>query len=396
MEEGLAGGREGIVFPFEERIELHIVSMLKNGDDGHRVFEVECTGHVVRLSEDLPDPELDPRTDVVIRRADAQSPDYALRIARGDGTRVPVAVKLPIELPRMVLKVYSGTHEEKGSFSGSAQVNGVLCWGNRPSGEAGDYGFELGTWSLSQYVPGVDLDVYLAREAGEGLDPALAWADRCFCLAGVADRLAEMRSAQGGWVHGDVKPRNIVVRPITEGGVRSARSVELIDNDTLVYLPIGYGDVVTPAFARGCTPSFAAPEVLLEGLVERASDIWSFGVLVHDALAGSLPFACSDCGSKKAWEALHRAGAEPQLDEGLPYEVRLLVRKCLDTSSMRRPDPSWLAAQLREFATRPPEGYLPKPLDVRIATTIVLSDGWRARLLPGKPVDPFAPAYFPA
>lgn len=270
----------------------------------------------------------------------------------------------------MVLKVYGDDFEVKRSTKTNAQMNFPLCWGTCARAGVEPYGFQLGNWSLTRYVVGMTFDSYLSATTGDEFDPEAVWADRCYCLAGIADRLTELRTVKGIWVHSDLKPNNIVVRPLTADGVRPRRSVELIDTDTLVYMPIAYGGALTPVMAKGCTPRFAPPETLLRGLAERSSDVWSFGVVVFDALTGLHPFGCQGTMDAAAWEELYGGKIEPQLDALLSYEARNLVRRCLDKNPLNRPEPSWLASQLREIALRPPRGYVPQKPNVYDATTM--------------------------
>ena len=366
--------------PVEEHIELHISRILKDGGS-HRVFEVECVAHSVRFSQDDPDPRLNSATDILIRRRDVQSPSYKVHLGRGEGSSDPVSLKLPIELPRMVLKVYGDSFDVNADVSGNAHVSSPICWGTSAKRAVEPYGFELGNWSLSRYISGMTFDDYLEATKGSQFDPEAVWSDRCYCLAGVADRLNEMRTAKGIWVHSDVKPRNIVVRPLTQDGVRPRRSVELIDSDTLVFLPIAYGGTLTPVHAKGCTPRFAAPETLLRGLAERSSDIWSFGVLVFDALAGANPFGEEAGNATLKWEELHKGKVAPQLEALGSPEAQNIVRLCLDRNPLNRPEPSWLAQQLRELASLPPSGFVPMGPASQDWTTEILVDrrDWRSR-----------------
>ena len=140
-----------------------------------------------------------------------------------------------------------------------------------------------------------------------------------------------------GWMHGDVKPENIMVSAaghatLLDLGFARRRNEEASVTDRMV--------------AGTC--AYLAPEVLTSRLrADIRSDLYSLGVVLFEALGGSLPFSGQ---SPAEWVAQHRQAPPPDLKRvapHLPGEVTALVRRLLSKDPLRRPQsPRELGAQL--------------------------------------------------
>ncbi len=84
-----------------------------------------------------------------------------------------------------------------------------------------------------------------------------------------------------GIIHRDLKPLNILFRALPNG----AEQVVLSDFGLAVEM-----DATHHTFARGGTLPYMAPEQLLKGRVEAASDIFALGVILYQLCTGHLPF----------------------------------------------------------------------------------------------------------
>ncbi len=95
------------------------------------------------------------------------------------------------------------------------------------------------------------------------------------CLAGVAS------AHQHGIVHCDLKPENLMITP--EG------TIKILDFGFAQPTPQGSTDTLSCATLGG-TPGYIAPEVLLGGVPDERSDIFSLGIVLYEAVAGRHPF----------------------------------------------------------------------------------------------------------
>ena len=156
-------------------------------------------------------------------------------------------------------------------FQREAEVSGVL---NDPGivtiYDVGDS--EVGPFLAMEFVTGKALDSYI--KSGDTL--AMQLGTKLRIAAGIAAALDHAHSH--GIVHRDVKPGNVMMtedgRPkLMDFGIAKREDASLTQTGTFLG-----------------TPSYASPEQIREGHATLRSDIFSFGVLVFEMLAGTLPF----------------------------------------------------------------------------------------------------------
>lgn len=149
------------------------------------------------------------------------------------------------------------------------------------------------------------------------------------CLAEIAEGLGRMHAA--GWVHGDLKPGNVLVRP--DGGCCLADfGLSGVLDGTHAYVP--------PL----ASPDFAPPErcdavATTEGQQVRTSDdIWAFGVIACLALTGRMPLPGLTPWARAEAASEYAAGLRAlTLPDGLVAPWRCLVTDCLHPDPGRRP-----------------------------------------------------------
>ena len=212
-------------------------------------------------------------------------------------------------------------------------------------------------------VPGVSF-ADVVRTCATGVR-ALSFAQTLLLVSSCFKALAQAQDAFGGtFVHQDLKPSNIVfesdpfdLAPDLLGDIPRAA---LIDLDFSFLAEEG----AYRARPHG-TPGYLAPELLLgeaDGVryALPASDVFSLGVLAHEALCGSLPYlpGAPDVGaSGGAWrdffEACRDTGADAiAVDEGLPADVRGAIAACLAGDPDVRPKAAQMARVFDDLARR--------------------------------------------
>jgi serine/threonine protein kinase len=141
-------------------------------------------------------------------------------------------------------------------------------------------------------------------------------------LAQICDAMAYLHGR--GWVHGDLKPGNVLIMANGSARVADFGVTSQLDG-THAYAP------------RIGSPDYLPPEWWSERVCERGvpvrttADIWAFGVLAHQMLAGGLhPFPGTIQSTRVSTVQAYANGTVPlSLDERVPPPWRRLITDCL-------------------------------------------------------------------
>ena len=185
--------------------------------------------------------------------------------------------------------------------------------------------------SLFDVGPNFLVMEYVEGEAPQGpipLEEALRIARQ------IADALSEAH--EKGITHRDLKPANVRIKP--DGTVKvldfglakmsepkeGASGAQATQSPTLSMAATQAGMILG-------TAAYMAPEQAKGKPVDRRADIWAFGVVLHELLTGRRIFEGEDVTETMAAVVLK----EPQWD-GVPVEVRRLLKKCLEKDPKKR------------------------------------------------------------
>ncbi|MGW6738900.1 serine/threonine-protein kinase [Streptomyces sp. NPDC055013] len=141
-------------------------------------------------------------------------------------------------------------------------------------------------------------------------------------LRGVAAGLAHMHDA--GWVHGDLKPANVLLGADGEVWLADFGLATELDGTHAHMPPLGTLDHLPPEWWSQRTGADGS-------VVRPTADIWAFGVLAHQVLTGGLhPFSGATARARSlAAQAYARGSAPLRLDAGLEEDWRRLIGDCL-------------------------------------------------------------------
>ncbi len=180
---------------------------------------------------------------------------------------------------------------------------------------------------VMEFVEGQTLAARL-RSGPFALDEALAVASQ------VADALHAAH--EKGIIHRDLKPSNIA---FTGGG-----QVKVLDFGLAKALdPIDAGAIHAPALSLTSihagrimgTASYMAPEQAKGRPADKSSDVWAFGCVLYEMLAGTRAFEGEDISDTLA-AVLRDEPDWRALPDRLPLSIRQLLRQCLDKEPARR------------------------------------------------------------
>jgi len=144
-------------------------------------------------------------------------------------------------------------------------------------------------------------------------------------IVGMSRGLAALHAASK--VHRDVKPTNVIIEP-------SGRVV-LLDFG-LISEPGGAESMVSVENAVVGTPAYMSPEQGMGKKVTSASDCYSLGVILYEALTGRLPFHGSSIEILSAKQT-ESATAPASVTRGIPRDLNDLCLRMLATDPEERP-----------------------------------------------------------
>jgi serine/threonine-protein kinase len=139
---------------------------------------------------------------------------------------------------------------------------------------------------------------------------------------------------EAGVTHRDLKPDNVMLRrdhivKVLDFGLaklshRGAAAIASIPAEDATLLQVN----TTPGVVMG-TVSYMSPEQSAGKEVDQRTDIWSFGVLLYEILAGEVPFQGKDVHRQVI--AIQETEPAPlsQKVEGVPERLEEIVAKCL-------------------------------------------------------------------
>jgi eukaryotic-like serine/threonine-protein kinase len=155
----------------------------------------------------------------------------------------------------------------------------------------------------------------------------------------IARQIVEALDAahERGIVHRDLKPANIKITP---GGVVKVLDFGLAKAaDELVHLDLTQSPTITGVNTRDGmilgTAAYMSPEQARGMVVDKRTDIWAFGCVLFEMLAGRSTFA-GDTLSDTLVSILNRDPVWTALPPGTPAHVRALMRRCLEKDQKRR------------------------------------------------------------
>jgi len=158
-------------------------------------------------------------------------------------------------------------------------------------------------------------------------------------IESVARALQAVHSA--GLVHGDIKPGN-VMRDVAGDWILMDFGASLDSRNSRQAPPIASG-----------TPLYMAPEVVLGGVPDVHSDIYSLGATFYRVLTGSPPIESQDWNELKALHQGDRAIPPARLESDPQGRIGRLVDRMLSVDPQQRPDSGQILAEIQSIREAP-------------------------------------------
>ena len=247
------------------------------------------------------------------------------QVFRATDTKLKRQVAIKI-LPPAV----AADHDRLARFQREAEVLASL---NHPH-IAGVYGLEESagvTALVMELIEGEDLSRRIAR-GRIPIDEALA----------IARQIAEALDAahERGIIHRDLKPANIKVRDdgtvkVLDFGLAKAMEPAGASNVSAMNSPTITSPAMTEMGVILGTAAYMAPEQARGKAVDTRADIWAFGVVLFEMLAGRRPFHGDDVSHVLA-RVIERDPDWTALSPTTPPLIIRLLRRCLEKDVRRR------------------------------------------------------------
>ena len=194
------------------------------------------------------------------------------------------------------------------------------------------YGLEVvegHRYLVLEFLEGESLSAVLAR----GPLPIGETIEVCAQIAGALESAHE-----SGIVHRDLKPGNVMLTPagavkVLDFGLAKAGSVRDSDVGASASPTMTYG--ATQAGMVLGTAAYMSPEQARGKIVDKRTDIWSFGCVLFECLTARQAFE----GETVSDLIAHILTSEPDwnlLPQATPPRVRELLRRCLEKDARRR------------------------------------------------------------
>jgi eukaryotic-like serine/threonine-protein kinase len=158
-----------------------------------------------------------------------------------------------------------------------------------------------------------------------------SWEEIAELLTGVADGLATAH--QAGILHRDIKPDNILVTTSGYAKLADFGLAKLADVSQPVDITRTIAEEQTqPGIVVG-TIAYMSPEQAAGKSLDARSDMFSFGVVLYEMLAGDRPFKAAT-NLELLQQVIH--GTAPALSDDVPEPMRVLVAKALEKDPVKR------------------------------------------------------------
>ena len=177
---------------------------------------------------------------------------------------------------------------------------------------------------VMEYVNGLSLGAYIKQLAQR--QQVMLLTETAHIIAQVADALGYAH--RQGVVHRDIKPDNILIRPLDHPEREGEPPVRAVVTDFGLAKLLEGGIETQSGTFMGTLP-YMSPEQALAKTIDGRSDIYSLGVVLYQLATGQLPFDIKTP-TEAVLKHLNEAPKPPrQIQPGLPVALESVINKAL-------------------------------------------------------------------
>ena len=188
-----------------------------------------------------------------------------------------------------------------------------------------DFGLEdENLFMVMEYVPGASLGVFIKRLQEQ--DQVVKLSETLLILAQVADALGYAH--RRGVVHRDVKPDNVLLRPLEEPDRPGELPIRAVVTDFGLAKLIEGGIQTQTGTFMGTLP-YMSPEQCMGRELDGRSDIYSLGVILYQLSTGQLPFEIKSPTDAVMKHMNVTPPAPTDVRPGLPVAVENIIKTAI-------------------------------------------------------------------
>jgi serine/threonine protein kinase len=182
-----------------------------------------------------------------------------------------------------------------------------------------------------------DSRVYIAMEVVDGeplskrLERPLPLDELVRYALQMADALAHAH--ERGIVHRDLKSANVLITPEGRVKILDFGLAKAVGADAVADLTTRTEFSLTQSGAIVGTLPYMAPEQLRGARADLRSDVWAFGVVLHEMAAGARPFTGT---TEYELSSAILGQSLPPLPARVPAALQAIIRRCLEKEPARR------------------------------------------------------------
>lgn len=211
----------------------------------------------------------------------------------------------------------------------------------------------LHDFAILEYYPMGSLDKIIKN-------PALTEADKHDLALGILEGLRHLHNTgTHGVVHRDLKPRNVLIQKW-----RGKYVAKITDFGLSKFSDSISNSVISQSF-KGGTLNYASPEQIRGEQIRRNTDLWSFGVILHELMTGEVPYKIDDSSESTLRQVYDRMNQQslPESFKTIKEPYASVIQKCLIVNpNLRYRSAEEVLQDIRKAPTAPIKAASPPPV----------------------------------